>query len=221
MEGPQGLKSAAKPGAIVVDCSTSDPTSTVRVAASLAQAGVADADAPLGGTPADAEAARLSTMVGASPKTYERLVPVLQTWAAKSVRIGDVGDGHRMKLLNNFLSLGYGALYAEALTLAQKVGITPKRFDSVIRGGRMDCGFDQTFMRYTLEGDREAHKFSLSNAAKRINAISPQWPTARASPIRWGRRPRTPTLSPSHRGKGGKFRSHPRRIRRPRQRRRV
>ncbi len=166
VEGPNGLKSAVKPGTIVVDCSTSDPTSTVRLAALLAGAGAAFADAPLGGTPADAEAARLSTMVGATPETYERLVPVLQTWAAKSVRIGDVGDGHRMKLLNNFLSLGYGALYAEALTLAQKVGITPQRFDSVIRGGRMDCGFYQTFMRYTLEGDREAHKFSLANALK-------------------------------------------------------
>jgi 3-hydroxyisobutyrate dehydrogenase-like beta-hydroxyacid dehydrogenase len=33
------------------------------------------------------------------------------------------------------------AIYAEALALATKVGISPQRFDSVIRGGRMDCGF--------------------------------------------------------------------------------
>ena len=41
-----------------------------------------------------------------------------------------------------------------ALALAQKVGISPERFDNVIRGGRMDCGFYQTFMQYVLERDR-------------------------------------------------------------------
>ena len=87
------------------------------------------------------------------------------------MQIGGVGDGHRMKLLNNFLSLGYGALYAEALTLSQKVGISVETFDSVIRGGRMDCGFYQTFMGYALEGNREAHKFTLSNAYKDMRYV--------------------------------------------------
>ncbi len=87
------------------------------------------------------------------------------------MHIGGVGDGHRMKLLNNFLSLGYGALYAEALTLSQKVGISVETFDSVIRGGRMDCGFYQTFMGYALEGNREAHKFTLSNAYKDMRYV--------------------------------------------------
>ena len=76
-----------------------------------------------------------------------------------------------MKLINNFLSLGYAALYSEALTLAEKVGISPARFDSVIRGGRMDCGFYQTFMRWTLEGDRDAHKFTISNAFKDLRYL--------------------------------------------------
>ena len=76
-----------------------------------------------------------------------------------------------MKLLNNFLSLGYGAIYAEALALSRKVGISPEKFDSVIRGGRMDCGFYQTFMGYTIDGNREAHKFTLSNAYKDMRYI--------------------------------------------------
>jgi 3-hydroxyisobutyrate dehydrogenase-like beta-hydroxyacid dehydrogenase len=76
-----------------------------------------------------------------------------------------------MKLLNNFLSLGYGAIYAEALTLAQKVGITPQTFDSVITGGRMECGFYRTFMQYVLERDPDAHKFTLSNALKDVRYL--------------------------------------------------
>ncbi len=76
-----------------------------------------------------------------------------------------------MKLLNNFVSLGYAAIYAEALALASKVGISPERFDSVIRGSRMDCGFYQTFMGYTIEGNRESHKFTISNAFKDLTYL--------------------------------------------------
>jgi hypothetical protein len=171
VRGPGGLKAGLRPGSIVVDCSTSDPVSTVALAAELAAMDVTFVDAPLSRTPKEAWEGMLDTMVGASQEIFDRLKPVLDTWAGRVVHIGSTGDGHRMKLLNNFLSLGYAALYAEALTLAQKVAITPQRFDSVIRGGRMDCGFYQTFMRWTLEGDRDAHKFTIANAAKDLRYL--------------------------------------------------
>jgi 3-hydroxyisobutyrate dehydrogenase-like beta-hydroxyacid dehydrogenase len=160
------LLPALRPGAIIVDCSTSDPGSTVALAAKLEAADCQMADAPLGGTPVQAEAGELSTMVGASEDVFRRLEPVIRSWARNVVHLGPVGTGHKMKLLNNFLSLGYAALYSEALALSEKVGITTKQFDSVIRGSRMDCGFYQTFMGYAVEGNRESHKFTLTNALK-------------------------------------------------------
>jgi 3-hydroxyisobutyrate dehydrogenase-like beta-hydroxyacid dehydrogenase len=166
VRGPGGLKEGLKPGSVVVDCSTSDPTSTAALAAELQPLGVDFADAPLSRTPKEAWEGTLDTMVGATDAVFQRIKPVLETWAGRIVHIGGPGDGHRMKLLNNFVSLGYAALYAEALALADKVGISPARFDSVIRNGRMDCPFYQTFMQWTLHGDREAHKFSLGNAFK-------------------------------------------------------
>lgn len=171
VRGPGGLKAGLRPGSIVVDCSTSDPNSTSALASELAEIGVAYADAPLGRTPKEAWEGTLDTMIGASEATFARLKPVVDTWAGRVVHIGETGDGHRMKLLNNFLSLGYAALYSEALALAQKVGIAPQRFDSVIRDGRMDCGFYQTFMRWTLDGDRDAHKFTIANAAKDLRYL--------------------------------------------------
>ena len=159
-------------GSVLVDCSTADPVSTEALAARLAGQGIAMADAPLGGTPVQAEAGELSTMVGADPDTFARIEPILKTWAAAIVHIGPSGDGHRMKLINNFLSLGYGAMYAEAIALARKVGISVETFDSVIRGGRMDCGFYQTFMGYALEGNRESHKFTLTNAHKDMRYLA-------------------------------------------------
>jgi 3-hydroxyisobutyrate dehydrogenase-like beta-hydroxyacid dehydrogenase len=176
----EGLKPGLAAGTVIVDCSTADPTVTERLAADLAPFGVHFADAPLGRTPKEAWAGTLDAMVGATPETFARIEPVIRAWAGKVVHIGGVADGHRMKLLNNFLSLGYAALYSEALALGRKVGITPQTFDSVIRGGRMDCGFYQTFMGYTIEGNREAHKFTLSNAFKDMRYLESM---ANAAPI--------------------------------------
>ena len=177
----RGLRPGLKRGAVIIDCSTADPTSTVALAAQLAAEGIDFADAPLSRTPKDAWEGKLDTMVGATDAVFERIKPVLETWAGKIVHIGGVGDGHRMKLLNNFVSLGYAAIYAEALALSSKVGISPERFDSVIRGGRMDCGFYQTFMGYTIEGNREAHKFTLANAFKDLRYLESMADAARLS----------------------------------------
>lgn len=164
--GENGLAQHLAAGSIIVDTSTSDPVSTMKLFHECAARGITLVDAPLGRTPKEAWDGTLDTMVGATDDVFARLKPVMEKWAGRVIHVGGPGDGHRMKLVNNFLSLGYAALYSEALVVARKVGITPDRFDSVIRGGRMDCGFYQTFMKYTLERDINAHKFTLANAYK-------------------------------------------------------
>ena len=165
VSGPDGLATAGK-ALLIVDCSTSEPSVTTRLAAELAPKGITLIDAPLGRTPKDAWEGTLDVMVGGEPASVERVRPVLEAFARRVVHTGPTGTGHTMKLLNNFLSMGYAALYAEALALGAKAGLTPQTFDSVIRGGRMDCGFYQTFFKYVLERDREAHKFTLRNGLK-------------------------------------------------------
>jgi 3-hydroxyisobutyrate dehydrogenase-like beta-hydroxyacid dehydrogenase len=158
--------SAGCEGKTVVDCSTSNPVSTRALEAAFRKAGGVLVDAPLSRTPKEAWEGTLDTMVGASQDDFERLRPVIDCWAGKAVRVGEVGAGHTMKLLNNFLSLGYAAIYSEALAIGAKNGIDAATFHSVIGGGRMDCGFYQTFMKYVVERDRDAHKFTLRNAHK-------------------------------------------------------
>jgi 3-hydroxyisobutyrate dehydrogenase-like beta-hydroxyacid dehydrogenase len=166
VRGPDGLKAGARKGLVIVDTSTANPASTQELAAELAALGVTFCDAPLGGTPAQAELGQLSAMVGADDATLAAIRPAIEAWAAKVIHVGGVGDGHKMKLINNFIAMGYGALFAEALALGQKVGISPRTIDSIIRGSRMDSGFYQTFFKYVLERDRDAHKFTIDNALK-------------------------------------------------------
>ncbi|HVI92140.1 MAG TPA: NAD(P)-dependent oxidoreductase, partial [Dongiaceae bacterium] len=165
INGPDGLASAGKP-LLVIDCSTSEPASTTRLAAELAPKSITLIDAPLSRTPADAQAGTLDVMVGGAPEVVVRARPILEAFAGRVIETGPTGTGHTMKLLNNFVSLGYAALYSEALALGAKAGLTAKVFDSVLRGGRMDCGFYQTFFKYVVERDRNAHKFTLNNALK-------------------------------------------------------
>ena len=174
-----GLLPHLKANSVIIDCSTSDPTSTAKLAAQLAEAGCHMVDAPLGGTPVQAQAGSLSTMVGADDDILVRVKPVIDCWAETVVHLGAVGMGHKMKLLNNMLSLGYGAMYSEALAVAQGVGISVEQFDSVIRGSRMDCGFYQTFIDCALNDNRESHKFTLTNALKDLTYLESMAAAAR------------------------------------------
>ncbi|MGC8469345.1 MAG: NAD(P)-dependent oxidoreductase [Acetobacteraceae bacterium] len=165
VDGAEGLAAAGGPRTIV-DCSTSDPSVTTALAARLAAADITLLDAPLSRTPKDAWAGKLDVMIGGGEADVARVRPLVECFAGRIIHTGPVGTGHTMKLLNNFLSLGYAALYAEALMLGAKAGLTAETFHQVIGGGRMDCGFYQTFMQYVVGGDREAHKFTLRNALK-------------------------------------------------------
>ena len=124
------------------------------------------ADAPLSRTPKEAWEGTLDAMVGADQHVFDRIKPVIDTWAGVVIHLGEVGLGHKMKLINNFIGMGYGALYAEALALARKSGLSAEQFDSVIRPGRLSNGFYETFMKWTLEQDENAHRFAISNAHK-------------------------------------------------------
>jgi 3-hydroxyisobutyrate dehydrogenase-like beta-hydroxyacid dehydrogenase len=166
IRGPEGILAGARPGLTVLDASTSDPVSTELLGRELAAVGATMVDTPLSRTPKEAEAGTLDCMVGASPEDFERARPVIACFAAKIVHVGPLGAGHTMKLLNNFISIGYAALYSEALALGALTGIGPAAFHAVVGGGRMSCGFYDTFMKYVVDRDRDAHRFTMRNAHK-------------------------------------------------------
>ncbi len=171
INGPDGLASVGKP-LMIVDCSTSDPAVTVRLAPELAAKQITLIDAPLSRTPKEAAAGTLDVMAGGSDDDFARAKPILEAFAGRIVHTGPTGSGHTMKLLNNFLSMGYAALYSEALMVGAKAGLTPKIVDQVIRGGRMDCPFYQTFFDYVINRNEKAHLFTLSNALKDMTYLA-------------------------------------------------
>lgn len=172
IRGENGILAGAREGLIVIDTTTADPSSTVRLAEEMAARGVTMVDAPLGRTPKEAEEGMLDAMVGCDDATFKTVQPVIDCWAGTITHIGPVGSAHKMKLLMNFMGTSYAAIYSEALALGAKVGIAPQKLREVIAPSRMGNGFFDTFMNYAIDRNRDAHKFSIENASKDIRYVN-------------------------------------------------
>lgn len=169
LTGAQGALSGLRPGAIVIDCSTSLPDTSERMAVQLSLAGVHFIDAAMTRTPVEAMQGRLNLLVGASPDLFERVQPILSCFAEHIVHAGPVGAGHRMKLLHNFVSLGSITLIAEAAACAQAAGLQPEVFTEVLaRGGGGGVALER-LKPYLLQADPSGLRFSLANAIKDIS----------------------------------------------------
>jgi 3-hydroxyisobutyrate dehydrogenase-like beta-hydroxyacid dehydrogenase len=163
-----GILESAVSGQIVVDTSTAQPGSTLRIAADLNARGVRFADAPLARTPVEAEQGRLNTMVGADEATFREIEPALKAFCENIFHIGAVGAGHKIKLINNCAAIGQMSLIAEALTACAKLGVDPKKYFALVSTGAANSGIFQMLAGKAVEGDYTGMKFGLANALKDV-----------------------------------------------------
>lgn len=166
LRGPDGIAAGARTGLVVIDCTTSSPATMLKLAQDYPD--LRFADAPLGRSPKEAWEGRLSIMVGAEAALLEEIRPVLESFADTIQHSGPMGSGHTLKLVNNMVSMGYAALYSEALVLARAAGITTETFDELIGASRMNCTFFQTFMGWARTGDASSHRFELGTGAHTV-----------------------------------------------------
>ncbi|MFC4273871.1 NAD(P)-dependent oxidoreductase [Achromobacter aloeverae] len=132
VEGAGGLLENCRPGQIVVDLSTAAASSTVRLNARFAAAGVRYVDAGISGGAAAAEKGALTLMVGGDAGAIEALDWVFAPISAKVVTMGGSGAGHVTKLLNNFLNAVSLAATAEVMVAGKKAGLDLHRLLDVI-----------------------------------------------------------------------------------------
>ena len=167
VDGPNGLVAGAKPGLVIVDCSTSEPDSTRRLRERCAAAGVTFVDAPLARTPVEAEQGRLNVMVGADDATFAKIEPLLRCYAENVFHVGEPGAGHVIKLLNNFIAQAICTATAEAFAVGQRAGVDLKKLVELVSAGAVNSGLFQA-MSKTLSGDMAGLKFELDNARKDV-----------------------------------------------------
>ncbi|SDV47965.1 NAD(P)-dependent oxidoreductase [Chitinasiproducens palmae] len=163
--GADGVARQARPGLLVIDTTTAEPASTRRVAAALAEAGIAFIDGPVSGGPKGAATATMTMVLGGSSEDVARAEPVLAAISAKRVHVGPVGAGHVTKIINNMLTGIHLLAASEAVRVAQANGVDPEKLVDALNGGsgrnsatltnyptwifndRFDSGFTMKLMR--------------------------------------------------------------------------
>jgi 3-hydroxyisobutyrate dehydrogenase len=133
--GLGGVLEGVKSGSVVIDMSTISPSVTRDVAAALAEKGVEMLDAPVSGGDVGAKAGTLSIMVGDKPEVFERCLPVFQAMGKNIIHIGPIGAGQTTKLCNQIAVALNMLAGCEAIMLAAKSGIDPKKMLDAISAG--------------------------------------------------------------------------------------
>lgn len=133
--GPAGALAGSKPGCILVDMTTSEPSLAIEIAAAAKEKGVDSIDAPVSGGDVGAREARLSIMIGGDADAIEALRPCWEAIGKTFIRQGGPGAGQHTKLVNQTLIAGYMVGVCEALLYGYRAGLDLNRvLESVASG---------------------------------------------------------------------------------------
>ncbi len=166
--GDNGLLSGMQHPFMLIDCGTSEPESTLKIGAELAKRDCSMLDVPLGRSAEAAEAGTLNMMAGGSKEHFAQATPLLETMSENLFHVGELGVGHKLKLINNGFSMSVACLMAEAVNTAQKSGVDLQLLYDVMAAGPNRSDFFDWVMQGPLTGDETKLQFSLANGYKDI-----------------------------------------------------
>ena len=140
-QGHGGLVGGARPGLIVCEMSTVEPSVSIHLAQVLRGSSADLLDTPVSGSVGLAEQGALTLMVGGDPQVLDRARPVLDLLGARLFHMGDVGRGAAMKLSVNSVVHGLNQALSEALILAERAGIGRELAYDVIQNSAAGAPF--------------------------------------------------------------------------------
>ena len=145
------------------------------MAALVAEAGGTMLDAPMTRTPKEAAEGRLNLIVGGDRTVFEAKRPILESFAENITYAGEIGAGHTLKLLHNFVSLGFSAVLCEAAAASNKAGIDPAILHSVLaHGGGAGVTLDR--LSPFILREETGVCASRSPTRRRISTTTAPWP---------------------------------------------
>jgi 3-hydroxyisobutyrate dehydrogenase len=126
------LKKAFKPGAVIIEMSSSDPIGTRELGSSFIASGIGFIDAPVSGGVRRATDGTLAIMVGGDGATIDRVGAVIAAMGKSIFRTGALGSGHAMKALNNYVSAAGLVAAVEATRIGEKFGLDPNLMADIL-----------------------------------------------------------------------------------------
>ena len=133
--GEMRALSAARPGTVIVECSTLSPGWVRELGRAAGEHKCEFLDAPVTGSKSHAASGELAFLVGGDAATLERARPVLQAMSRKVIHVGASGSGALLKLINNYLCGVQAASLAEALALIERSGLNRDSALEILNNG--------------------------------------------------------------------------------------
>ncbi|MDO8544537.1 MAG: NAD(P)-dependent oxidoreductase [Opitutaceae bacterium] len=133
--GQGGILERARPGALLIDMTTSSPTLARRIAEAGVKRGISSLDAPVSGGDLGAREARLVIMVGGEPAAFARARPLFEFMGKNIALHGGPGAGQYCKMANQIAVAVGMVAWCEALAYAKKAGLDPNAVHASISGG--------------------------------------------------------------------------------------
>ncbi len=153
MFGKDGVEPYLAEGTIIADSSTISPSATVSFAERVKAKGTAWVDAPMTGSKIGARDGTLVFIVGGDEAPIERLKPLFAAMGKKIFRMGDAGKGQATKLAMNLQIALIFEGFAEALTLATKLGVDAQQLLSLIEATMVRSGVVDYKAPFVLQRD--------------------------------------------------------------------
>ncbi|NNJ14218.1 NAD(P)-dependent oxidoreductase [Pseudomonas putida CSV86] len=158
--GPDGIAGKARPGQLLVDFSSLEPSATREMAAQLkAATGMGWLDTPVSGGTPGAQAGTLAIMVGGDASDLERVRPALLSLGQRVTHMGGVGAGQVTKACNQMIVACNALVIAEVVALAEKSGVDAGLIADALAGGFAD--------------------------SKPLQILAPQMAESRFEPVKW------------------------------------
>jgi 3-hydroxyisobutyrate dehydrogenase len=129
------LLTSMRPGSIVIIHSTISPGTSVRLGSAAAMSGIRVLDAPVSGGPDAASAGKLLLMVGGDEETHQQALPIMKTYGDPVIYLGQLGNGLRAKIINNFVFIVNLATVEHASRVGQALGMSAEHLQTVLNRG--------------------------------------------------------------------------------------
>lgn len=184
---------ALKPGALVIDMSSSEPVGTRELGAEIARRGAVLIDAPVSGAVPRAKAGTLAIMIGGDDKAaIERAKPLLMAMGKQIFETGPLGTGHAMKALNNYIAAAGYTAAVEALMIGQRFGLNQETMVDILNVSTGRNFSTEVMMKEQVLGGKFATGFALGLMAKDVKiaadlgeAVKLDAPVSRLIRDRW------------------------------------
>ncbi|HNY28084.1 MAG TPA: NAD(P)-dependent oxidoreductase [Candidatus Sumerlaeota bacterium] len=137
--GPQGLVAAARPGTVLVDMTTTEPSLAREIFEAAQARSVSTLDAPVSGGDVGARNATLSIMVGGEAAVFKRVLPLFEKLGRHIAHQGPAGAGQHTKMCNQIVIAGTMIGVCESLLYGYRAGLDLKTMLASIRGGAAGC----------------------------------------------------------------------------------